>query len=333
MILAADIGGTYTRLQVSHTNGLVARERYKNQDYPDLIAILTTFLLQHHIDKTSIGSACFGVAGPITSNTIKLTNLAWVVDTNAIKNYLKLDKLQLINDFTAIGYGLATLLPQELLTLQPGKPAGLGAKAFIGAGTGLGAGFITYDDSNKYVVNPSEYGHSDFAPTTAQQLALWQYLSKKYPHVSLERVLSGSGLVNIYDFVIARSGSLPTINNLDSADCTAGRQPHSIDAAVITQLALEQQDELAKQALELFWQIYGAIAGNLALTILPSGGLYLAGGMIAKLAEQIPINSFLASFNYKGRMSGLLSTIPLYVVLSEHVGLQGAAICAKNIDR
>jgi len=201
ILLAADIGGTHTRIQICNANRLVVRMRYNNKDYPDLITILNTFFAQNNIDKDSINSACFGVAGPIINNIIKITNLSWIIDTREIKNYLNIDKFEIINDFTAIGYGLESLRPNDLLTLQSGRPNKLGVKAFIGAGTGLGVGFITYYDSDKYIVTPSEGGHVDFAPNSEQQIDLLRYLSKKHHHVSLECALSGNGLVNIYNFI------------------------------------------------------------------------------------------------------------------------------------
>lgn len=313
ILLAADIGGTHTRIQICNTNKVIVRMRYRNKDYSDLIAILNNFFVQNNINKNSINSACFGVAGPVTNDTIKITNLSWVIDTSEIKNYLNIDKFKIINDFTAIGYGLESLQPNDLLTLQSDKLSKLGPKAFIGAGTGLGVGFITYYDDNKYIINPSEGGHVDFAPTTEEQIDLLRYLSKKHHRVSLERVLSGSGLVNIYNFL-----TNDELNN-------------HIDAASISELAIKNQDHLAKQALEIFWQIYGAAAGNLALTTLPYGGIYIVGGIAAKLAEQIETSNFLKFFQNKGRMSELIISIPLHIVLCEYVGLQGATVCARSL--
>jgi len=319
ILLAADIGGTHTRIQVCEADRLIVRMRYKNKDYSDLITIFNVFFVQNNINKASINSACFGIAGPITNNLIKITNLPWVINVSEIRNYLGVDKFEIINDFTAIGYGLESLQPKDLLTIQSGKINKLGSKAFIGAGTGLGVGFIAYYDNNKYIINPSEGGHVDFAPTTEQQIDLLRYLSKKYHHVSLERVLSGGGLVNIYNFL---TNDAPN-NHIDAASISA--------LAMQSSSGVQKQDLIAKQALEIFWQIYGAAAGNLALTALPYSGLYVVGGIAAKLAQQIQTSGFLQAFQNKGRMSELVTDIPLHIVLCEYVGLQGANICARNL--
>jgi glucokinase len=212
--------------------------------------------------------------------------------------------------------------------LQPGKPRTDDVRACIGAGTGLGVGFLTFN-CDEVVAHSTEGGHIDFAPTDDIQLELLQYLRKKYHRVSFERILSGQGLANIYNFVrnnkIFGEEENPDLRFLITSD-------KEVDiAAAIAKYAIENKDVMAMRALDIFIRIYGTAVGNLALTTLPYGGLYVVGGIAPKLLSQIQTGGFLETFGDKGRMSGLLKDIPLYVVLNEDVGLQGAAVRAKKL--
>ncbi|CAL7960989.1 Glucokinase [Gammaproteobacteria bacterium] len=333
LVLSGDIGGTRTRMQLteftaSNVMKAIAVVRYNNSDHSSFIDIINNFFMEAKIKPSEIVSACFGVAGPVANGKVNLTNLPWIIDTNDIKHALKVDKVELINDFMAIGYGISVLKPEDLLTLQVGKSHEDGIKAYIGAGTGLGVGFMTCRQGT-CLLHSTEGGHVDFAPTDDTQLDLLKYLRKKYHRVSFERVLSGMGLVNIYYFV--RDNKIfGEEENLEL--CSLIKSGSNVDvAAVVAEYAIKHKDIMAIRALDIFMRIYGAAVGNLALTTLPFGGLYVVGGIAPKLLTQIKKGSFLEAFADKGRMSALLKGIPLHIVLYEDIGLQGAAVCARKI--
>jgi glucokinase len=256
--------------------------------------------------------------------------------------------VSLINDFAAVGYGLLSLTPEDILTLQPGRPQSTAPIAVIGAGTGLGQGFLVHllDD---YHVYATEGGHADFAPRTDIEFELLQYFHQHYHlnRVSVERVVSGQGIVTIYQFLCdSRKGSASRNRTQDlDRDRLSAASEHSanlganlakkdrhLSAAEISQAALEKSNPICQQAMELFIEAYGAEAGNLALKLLPYGGLYLAGGIAAKILPLIQEGDrFLNAFKQKGRVSPLLERIPVHIVLNPQVGLQGAAVCASRL--
>lgn len=331
-VLSGDIGGTSTRLQLTqfagdHNYTILAQEKYQSDSASTLLHLIETFLSSYQIDVTALYSACFAVAGPIVEGKVKFTNLPWQVSDQALKALLQTSRVKLINDFQAIGYGIETLKPEQITCLQKGQSKPGAPMALVGAGTGLGVG-ILYRDGNSYDVTPTEGGHVDFAPTTDTQIALLNYLRRKYHRVSVERLVSGQGLENIYRFVRDNPVYGETENE---ALHYAVHTSHDI-AAAISHFATEKQDPMAMRALEIFIDIYGATAGNLALTTLPFGGLYVVGGIAPKLLPQIRQGRFLEHFCDKGRMSTLLTTIPVNVVLDTNIGLQGAAnFAAKGL--
>lgn len=331
IVLSGDIGGTNTRLQltefVADTTKIIKTTRYNNNEYSSLIDVIDIFLADIDAKDSRIESACFGVAGPIINETVKVTNLPWIITADVIKRQLKLDKVALLNDFVAIGYGLEMVQPFDLCTLQVGRPCIDGIKAYIGAGTGLGMGFIIYQGKSK--VYPTEGGHIDFAPTDEIQSELLGFMRKKYHRVSLERVLSGQGLIDIYLFV-NENKKLGEAEEQKLAALIENDQRVDI-AATITEHAVKNCNTLAVRALDIFIKIYGTAAGNLALTSLPFGGLYIVGGIAPKLLPQIKNWQFLHAFRDKGRMENLVQDIPLHVVLDTSVGLKGATMYAKNI--
>lgn len=334
IVFSGDIGGTTTRMRFTEFTGsdkirVIKNYRYHNSDYPSFDAVIDAFFAEANLNKNLVESACFGVAGPIVNETVKFTNLPWEIKTTDIKTKLKLDKVALINDFVAIGYGLERLARSDLLTLQEGKECEGGIKAYIGAGTGLGIGFMIYCQG-RYEVYPTEGGHVDFAPTDEMQLELLRFLYKKHHRVSFERVLSGQGLVNIYQFVLAYK-NYDEEENLKLSTLIDSKR-HIDIAATIVESAIKHNDVIAKRALDIFIRIYGAAAGNLALTTLPFGGLYVVGGIVPKILSEIKTGSFLEAFTDKGRMTDLIKNIPLHVVLNTDIGLQGAAVYAKNIE-
>ncbi|OGT21928.1 MAG: glucokinase [Gammaproteobacteria bacterium RBG_16_57_12] len=327
-VLAGDIGGTKTLLQVVDVDPLGCRQvweqRFDSQSYGDFSALLAEFL--DHAQQQSPGmieSACLGVAGPVVNAQARITNLPWTIDARQLMSKYRLPHVSLINDFQAIGYGIGGLRETDFVTLQSGQPRPRGPRALIGAGTGLGEGLMLWMD-NHYEVLPSEGGHVDFAPTTSRQMDLLQHLAQRMERVSYECIVSGPGLVRIHEFLCAAGPLRP------SAAFAAALQSADDPAACISQHALQGNEPIAEQTLELFLEIYGAQAGNLALTVLASGGVYIAGGIAPKLIDRLRDGTFIRAFNHKSPMSGLTSAMPVKVVMNPHVGLIGAALKAAR---
>ncbi|CEJ44387.1 glucokinase [Umezakia ovalisporum] len=339
LLLAGDIGGTKTILRlVEVSNSLdlqtVYEETYRSGDFLDLVPLVQQFLSQANTPVPQ--RACFAIAGPVVNNTAKLTNLTWFIDTERLKQELSINSMCLINDFAAVGYGIFGLSKQDLLTLQPGKLQPEAPIGIIGAGTGLGQGFLI-KQGNYYQVFPSEGGHADFAPRSELEFQILKYLLDKHniQRVSVERVVSGQGIVAIYQFLRDRklSSESPEIAQIVRTwEQEAGQQEKTVDpGAAIGKAALEGSDRLSLQTLELFVDIYGAEAGNLALKLLPYGGLYIAGGIAPKILPLIQKGTFLLNFSQKGRMRPLMEDIPVHIILNQQVGLIGAALRAARL--
>ncbi len=336
LLLAGDIGGTKTILRlVQSLSGLntVYEERYPSSEFPDLVPIVQQFLATAKASTPQ--KACFAIAGPVVNNTAKLTNLTWFLDAKRLEQELGIASISLINDFAAVGYGVLGLDASDLYTLQPGKPQPAAPIAVIGAGTGLGQGFLIQQGS--YQVFGSEGGHADFAPRSELEFLLLKYLLDKHniQRISVERVVSGQGIVAIYQFLRDRqiaSESPDVAQVVKMWEQQTGRREKTVDpAATISCAALEKRDRLSEQTMQLFIEAYGAEAGNLALKLLPYGGLYVAGGIAAKNLSLLQEGGFLRAFTTKGRMSGLLENIPVHIVLNSKVGLIGAAIAAARL--
>lgn len=344
LLLAGDIGGTKTILRlVEKTSGsswqTLHESRYLSRDFPDLVPIVQQFLLAA---KQQLGmvlrpeKACFAIAGPVVNDTCVLTNLAWFLDARRLEQELEIAKIHLINDFAAVGYGILGLEDKDLHTLQAATPQTDAPIAVIGAGTGLGEGFLL-QQAGSYQIFASEGGHADFAPRNELEFQLLQYLRDKYDiqRISVERVVSGQGIVALYQFLRDRqvAHESPEIGEIIRTwERETGRTEKSVDpAAVIAQAALEKRDRLCEQTLQMFVEAYGAEAGNLALKLLPYGGLYVAGGIAAKILPLMQEGNFLRAFGQKGRVSPLLEKVSVHVVLNPQVGLIGAAICASRI--
>ncbi len=322
-LLAGDIGGTKTLLGLYESDAerlrLQHKERYPSADYPRLGDIVEKFLKERNVERAP-RSACFGIAGPCRGGVCVARNLPWVVNAEELQQDIGLDKVHLINDFESVVYGIPYLAPTDLDVLKKGVKDPLGNIAVIGAGTGLGEGFAAYDASLKrYRVFPSEGGHADFAPRNDEEVALLKYLQKQYNHVSYERVLSGTGLINIYSFLTS-DGMDPATAELD-----AQIRDSSDPAAAISEYALSGRSEICRRALTIFASVYGSEAGNLALKVLPAGGVYLAGGIAAKIRAFLHQGLFVAAFLNKGRSRGLLENLPVSIILNPDVGLIGAA--------
>jgi glucokinase len=339
LLLAGDIGGTKTILrlvQFSDTVGLktLYEESFPSGDFPDLVPIVQKFLTT--ANSSTPEKACFAIAGPVVENTAKLTNLSWFLDTERLSKELGIERISLINDFAAVGYGIFGLTKQDLLTLQVGKYQSAAPMAIIGAGTGLGQGFLIKQGQG-YQVFPSEGGHADFAPRNQLEFELLKYILTKYDiqRVSVERVVSGLGIISIYQFLRDRkiATESPAIANaVRTWEQEAGKSEKTVDpGALIGNAALEKSDRLSEQTMQLFIEAYGAEAGNLALKLLPYGGLYIAGGIAPKILPLIQDGSFLNNFTQKGRMGSLLEEIPVYIILNQQVGLIGAALSASRL--
>ncbi len=339
LLLAGDIGGTKTILRlVEQSDSLALRsiceERYSSQDFPDLVPIVQQFLAKAQTHTPQ--KACFAIAGPVVNNTAKLTNLTWFLDTQRLEQELGIQHITLINDFEAVGYGVLGLEAEDILTLQAGKLQPSAPIAIIGAGTGLGQGFLI-KHGDIYQVFPSEGGHADFAPRSELEFQLLKYLLEKHDiqRISVERVVSGLGILSIYQFLRDRkiaSESPEVAEVVRTWEQETGKSEKSVDpSAAISKAALEKRDRLSEQTMQLFVEAYGAEAGNLALKLLPYGGLYLAGGIAAKILPLIKDGNFLLTFTQKGRMRSLLEDVPVHLVLNSQVGLIGAAICAARL--
>lgn len=328
-VLAGDIGGTKTLLQIAdifpNTFRVVFEKSYESRRYPEFLPLAKEFLKSAaaHTDLI-LSSACFGVAGPVKERTARTTNLPWRIEADACIRELKINNIALINDFQAVGYGIDGLGEEDVVTLQAGVEQAEGVRVVIGAGTGLGEGFLVWN-GDRYDIFPSEGGHVDFGPTDDIQLELYKYLRARFGRVTYERVVSGPGLENIYAFLRERDPSAESAelkNEMSKGDA----------AAAISQFATEHNDALANQALEIFCTAYGAQAGNLALTCLPTGGVYIAGGIAPKIIQKLKTGTFMPAFKNKGRMQPLLEAMPVRVIVNPKVGLIGAALMAARIS-
>ena len=334
-VLAGDIGGTKTLLQLveidvatAHYN-VVHEQRYASQNYVDFDLIVKDFLsqIEQKITTTQSLPACFAVAGPIKNfnqdkQTASVTNLNWQLDSLELKTTHQLRKVSLINDFESIAHGLHILSEQDLVTLQTGQAQDKGVKLIMGAGTGLGVCQLVQHGSS-YSVLASEGGHCDFAPADEQQTRLLLYLLKKYPHVSYDRILSGLGIENIFSF-------LANEQKKDNESFVTNTLAADDPAAQISNMVNEQP--IAKETIAMFMSIYGAQAGNFALTALPYGGVYIGGGIAPKLIETLEGSNFLSAFKQKGRMNALMDAFPIHVIMDAQVGVKGAAVFSCRSD-
>jgi glucokinase len=347
-LLAGDTGGTKTILRLVNAEPTetgvrlkpLFEERYISAEFPSLTPLVRQFLKEatHEMGCTPTPEkACFSIAGPVVDNTSNLTNLSWLLDSTQLQQDLDLAKVSLLNDFAAVGYGIAGLSSADLYTLQAGEPQADAPIAVIGAGTGLGEGFLIPQANGSHRVYGTEGGHTDFAPRNELEFQLLKYLRDKMDltRISVERVVSGMGIVAIYQFLRDRQGmtEAPEIAAaIRTWEREAGMLEKSVDpGAVIAIAAAEQNDHLCQKTMDIFVELYGAEAGNLALKLLPYGGLYIAGGVAAKNLPLLQSGIFLRAMNDKGRMRPLVERIPVYVILNQKVGLIGASLCALRL--
>ena len=328
MIIAGDIGGTKTNVALFEPKGdelgtAVAQKSFPSGKYPSLEAILEEFVAEHHPE---VAGACFGIAGPVVEGRVETPNLAWVVSDRTLAETLKIGRVGLINDLEATAFGIEALKPAQLHTLNEGDPSRRGHRALIAAGTGLGMAGIFYDGSRYHPI-ASEGGHAEFAPRTSMEIDLLRYLMEKFGgHVSYERALSGPGLYNVYSFL--RDQKFAEEPAWLAEEIASGDK-----TAAVSKAALSKKSELAMEALDMFVEIYGAMAGNLALIMKSFGGLYIGGGIAPKIIEKLRDGAFMKAFKDKGRMSSLVSSIPVHIILDDKTALYGAARCALNQAR
>jgi len=323
-VLAGDVGGTNARLalvEVADGRATIhANRTYPSNDFPGLAPIVRTFCDEVGAEPVR---ACFGVACPATDDECRAPNLKWTVDAKTLAADIGVAHATLINDFTAAGHGIALLGVQDVETLQEGEPKPRAPIALIGAGTGLGEGFLTWS-GERYHVHPSEGGHGGFAPRGELQAAFYNSLEREHGRVSSERVLSGRGIVAIYRF-LASSGVAPESATVRDA------MEHEDPAAVITRHGLAGNDALCRKSLDLFIDALGAEAGDLALTVLARGGVYLGGGIAPRIVALLRQGGFVRAFRDKGRMSAYLARVPVHVILNTQVALLGAAAVAAAL--
>lgn len=309
MYLIGDIGGTKVHLAYFDQDRLIKEEKFPSRHASSLDEILEKFI------DAPVEKSCLAIAGPIRGRKVRMTNLSWEIDADQLEKKHRISKVDLINDVEASGWGIRSLKPQDLLTLNRGGSQP-GNRAVIAAGTGLGISGL-YWDGKEHLPFASEGGHIDFAPRDAADKQLWDYLHKKYGHVSLERVVSGPGLEHLYWFLVEK-----------------GKAKSLLEGEEIPKLVVERGlagDSLCQEVLRWFATLYGSAAGNIALQFLSHGGVYLAGGIAPKMAKVLQQGEFLKAFVDKGRMQEVLQQIPVHVVLNESLPLMGALeYCRKK---
>jgi len=330
MILAADIGGTKSLLALFAPEDPVRpafERRFDSLAFGDFGSLVASFLDEA---RASLGTAppleaaCLGVAGPVTGARVRVTNLPWTLDAAELASRLGLAGVRLLNDFAAVVYGLDAIGERGLATLQAGEPVAGAPRVVLGAGTGLGIAYAFASPDGSYRPLSGEGGHTAFAPADEEQVSLWRYLHERIGRVTLEHVLSGTGLLRIYDFLLQR-GALP-----ESAQLRAELSESGAPAA-ITRHALERGDALALAALDLFIACYGAAAGDQALNVMARGGVYVAGGIAPKILKRLGAGGFVAAFNDKAGFAEHTRRMPLHVVVDERAGLLGAARLALRV--
>jgi len=328
-VLAGDIGGTKTLLRLVEVEGdqprVIHEQRYDSHQYSHFLALTREFLAG--VADAQPARACFGVAGPVTETpqgqTVETTNLPWRLDSAELSHALGIRHVLLINDFKAVGYCIDRLAPHDLAQLQRGRPQTHGPRMVLGAGTGLGVAQLLWCGGH-YEVFASQGGHADFAPGDDEQIALLRFLTARHGHVTWEHVLSGSGLVSIYEFLI-------TADHADGSNLLAQRRQDQDPAAVISEAGLADRDPHARHALQIFADVYAAQAGNLALINLAYGGVYIAGGIAPKIIQLLDTDRFRRIFADKAKMTGLLNDMPVAVIINEQAGLLGAMQAALRL--
>ena len=318
-VLAGDIGGTKTRLAVFDVEGArldtLCEASYPSGEYVSLDAIVQDFLDRADADCRQ---ACFGIAGPVQQGRAETTNLPWVIEAQAMAAGFGFDTVSLMNDLQANAWGIEALDDDDCCLLSAGRPDAAGNASIIAAGTGLGEAGL-YWDGQRHWPFASEGGHADFSPHSDLEIAMLEYLRKRFAHASWERVVSGPGLVNLHDFLCAHRGvAVPAWLHDEMAAGDA--------AAAISRAALDERDAVCADALDLFVHLYGVEAGNHALKIMATGGIYIGGGIAPRILDKIKGPLFMQGLLSKGRMRPLLEGMPVRVILNDRTALYGPAL-------
>jgi len=320
MLIAGDIGGTKTDLAIYSSeagpHAPVAQAEVKSADYPSLQAIVKEFLAR---EKIAVDVGCFDVAGPVIDGRVKTTNLPWEMEEGALARDLGLKSVHLMNDLEAVARAVPILRPQDVVTLNEGRPVERGAIAIIAPGTGLGESFLVWD-GGRYRAHGSEGGHSDFAPTNARQIRLLEYLLERFDHVGFERVCSGIGVPNVYDFIREKENTPEDPAVASTIAAAKDRTRAILDAA----LDPRRPSALCRATAEVLVSILGSEAGNLALKVLATGGVYMAGGIAVRLLDLLREPGRMESFTQKGRFKDLMTRMPVHVITTR-AALAGAA--------
>jgi glucokinase len=318
VILAGDVGGTKCNLALfAENNGrleFVFRERFASKEFAQFDYIIREFARRAapHLGGEKIRAAGFGVAGPVINNRIHATNLPWIVDADTLAREVGVKSVVLVNDLGATGHSLEHLPPEDFCVLNPGTPVPGATLALLAAGTGLGEGILFWD-GNRYKVVPSEGGHSDYSPRTDQQVELLKFMRHRYRQVSWELILSGRGFRTLHEFLA------PSVKHPIFED------PDADPAPFITRSGLDHSCPVCVEALDLWTNIYGAEAGNLALKVLALGGVYVAGGIAVKILPKMKDGTFFNAFMDKWHFEKMLLNVPVSIVLNESAPLIGAA--------
>lgn len=322
MVLAGDIGGTKTLLglfdpRTARPRPIAVRE-FATLDFTDLPAMIAEFLRDAAVENQTVDSACFGVAGPVIDEAADLTNVPWRVDARQVASAFKLTRVRLLNDLQAMAYAVPVLRSAEVHALQEGEALRGGNIALIAAGTGLGEALLHHVDG-RFIPSPSEGGHADFPARTDREFALARDLIARHGRADVEHVLSGRGFVNLHR--VTHQGR-----------CAAGIDRDDPDApAQISAAGLERRCAECVEALEMFVEAYGAEAGNLALRMVATGGVFVGGGIAPKILPALTTGAFMQAFNEKPPLTSMLEAIPVKVILNAEAGLLGAAVYAAGL--
>lgn len=325
MLLAGDVGGTKTHVALFTARGtrlrLVEEQRLPSREYRSLTRLVQAAIGRH---AGRFQAACFGVAGPVVNGQwCEATNLPWRIDAQALARTLRTPRVHLLNDLEALAYSVPHLPRTQLFTVSRGRPVAHGAIAVIAAGTGLGEAALCWDGTG-YRAMPSEGGHTEFGPRTALEIELLRHLQQRFRHVSYERIVSGPGKINLYEFLrdTGRGKETAALRaRLRASDYSAG----------ISEAGLDGTSALCAKTLEVFMSIYGAEAGNLALKVLATGGVYVGGGIAPTLLKKFQDGTFMRGFVDKGRFQRFMRQLPVHVILEQRAGLWGAARYAAQL--
>ena len=323
MLLAGDLGGTKTLLGLFRQTGtprpdVVVTHEFATLDFPDAADILTAFFKEAGVDPEAIDAACFGVPGPVIDQRVQPTNVDWAVDARELQTKLGLKRVHLLNDLEAMAYVVPVLRDDEVLVLQKGTRNPEGNGALLAAGTGLGQALLVNVDG-AWRPSPSEGGHVDFAARTPREIELLQELIRLYGRAHTEHIICGPGLINVARFT--SKGRSFVFQEGDPVDLPAR----------ITDAALEQRCPHCVEALDLWIGAFGAASGNFALSALATGGVYIGGGIPAKILPAFETPTFITAFNAKEPLDGLLRDMPVSIILNRHAGLDGTAVFANTM--